>query len=253
MKKNLLFGTVAGTLLTAALLFAPFAQINLASDIDLTPDKEESGSVPEAEEIPAASTVEPPPEVPVVPVGVDGIYQLSLTSSIGTLTYYNQSDVRWANYLYGGSDPMTAYGCGPTALAMLVTSFTEETCTPSDMAAWAAANNYWAPGSGTKHSFIPEGAAAFGFQVDSFRDFTPEGVFSELASGHILVALVGPGHFSDSGHFLIIADYWSGNQVRIADPASADRTQKSWDVQIILDELYNSTSDGGPVWSISPK
>ena len=35
-----------------------------------------------------------------------GEFTLSLTTSIGTLTYYNQSDSRWANYPYGGSDPL---------------------------------------------------------------------------------------------------------------------------------------------------
>lgn len=205
-----------------------------------------SGALPG---LPSASTPEPLENK----AAADGEYTLSLTTSIGTLTYYNQSDSRWANYLYGGADPLAVYGCGPTVLAMLVTSFTEHTCQPPDMAAWAAANHYWSLGYGTKHEFIPEGAAAFGLHAESFRDFTPEGVISELKSGHILVALMGPGHFSDSGHFIIITDDWSGNQVRVADPARLERTQAAWDVEIILNELLATATGGGPVWSITPK
>lgn len=205
-----------------------------------------SGSLPG---LPSASTPEPIENK----AAVDGEYTLSLTTSIGTLTYYNQSDSRWANYLYGGADPLAVYGCGPTVLAMLVTSFTEHTCQPPDIAAWAAANHYWSLGYGTKHEFIPEGAAAFGLKAESFRNFTPEGVISELKSGHILVALMGPGHFSDSGHFIIITDDWSGNQVRVADPARLERTQAAWDVEIILNELLSTATGGGPVWSITPK
>lgn len=182
-----------------------------------------------------------------------GEFTLSLTTSIGTLTYYNQSDSRWADYPYGGSDPLAVYGCGPTVMAMLVTSFTENTVQPPDMAAWAAANHYWSSGYGTRHEFIPEGAAAFGLQAESFRNLTAEGVMSELKSGHILVALMGPGHFSDSGHFIIITEDWSGNQVRVADPARLERTQAAWDVQLILDELLTNATAGGPVWSITPK
>ncbi len=185
--------------------------------------------------------------------GSAGEYILSLTTSIGTLTYYNQSDSRWANYPYGGSDPLAVYGCGPTVMAMLVNSFTEHTCQPPDMAAWAADNHYWSSGYGTKHEFIPEGAAAFGLQAESFRELTAEGVMSELKNGHVLVALMGPGHFSDSGHFIIITENWTENQVRVADPARLERTQAAWDVQIILDELLRSASAGGPVWSITPK
>lgn len=182
-----------------------------------------------------------------------GEFTLSLTTSIGTLTYYNQSDSRWADYPYGGSDPLAVYGCGPTVMAMLVTSFTENTVQPPDMAAWSAANHYWSSGYGTRHEFIPEGAAAFGLHAESFRNLTAEGVMSELKSGHILVALMGPGHFSDSGHFIIITEDWSGNQVRVADPARLERTQAAWDVQLILDELLTNATAGGPVWSITPK
>nr|WP_300823928.1 C39 family peptidase [uncultured Schaedlerella sp.] len=185
--------------------------------------------------------------------GSEGQYTLSLTSSIGTLTYYNQSDSRWADYLYGGSDPLSVYGCGPTVMAMIVNSFTEHTCQPPDMAAWAADNHYWSSGYGTKHEFIPESAAAFGLHAESFQDLTAEGVMSELKSGHILVALMGPGHFSDSGHFIIITDDWPGNQVRVADPARLERTQAAWDVQVVLDELLTTASAGGPVWTITPK
>lgn len=182
-----------------------------------------------------------------------GEYTLSLTTSIGTLTYYNQSDSRWANYLYGGSDPLAVYGCGPTVMAMLVNSFTEHSCQPPDMAAWAAANHYWSSGYGTKHEFIIEGATAFGLKAESFQDLTAEGIMSELKSGHILVALMGQGHFSDSGHFIIITENWTENQVRVADPARLERTQAAWDIQIILDELLRSATAGGPVWSITPK
>lgn len=182
-----------------------------------------------------------------------GEFTLSLTTSIGTLTYYNQSDSRWANYPYGGSDPLAVYGCGPTVMAMLVTSFTEHTIQPPDMAAWAAANHYWSSGYGTRHEFILEGAAAFGLQAESFQNLTAEGVMSELKNGHILVALMGPGHFSDSGHFIIITEDWSGSQVRVADPARLERTQAAWDVQLILDELLTTATAGGPVWSITPR
>ena len=136
---------------------------------------------------------------------------------------------------------------------MIVSSFTNQTLLPFEMADWAAANHYWSPGGGTAHNFIPECAAAFGFQVNSFQNFTVDGILSELSSGHILVALMGPGHFTGSGHFIIITDYWTGTQVRIADPASLENTQTPWEVQTILDELSPFANFGGPLWSISPK
>ncbi len=49
-----------------------------------------------------------------------------LDTSMGPMYYYNQGDTRWSSYLYGGSDPMQQYGCGPTAAAMLISSFTND-------------------------------------------------------------------------------------------------------------------------------
>ena len=233
MKKKLICGVI--TLLF--LVCAPFYRLDLASG-EPEPPKTLPAAAPDPEEI---------------PVFKDGTYTLSLTSSVGLLTYYNQNDVRWADALYGGRDPIASYGCGPTALAMLVTSFTNQTYTPADMAYWAASNNYWSAGAGTKHNFFLEGAAAFGFHASSFQNFTPEGIISELKSGHVLVALMGPGQFTNAGHFIIIYDYWSGNQVSIADPASLERTQIPWDIQTLISELAYGANGGGPLWSISPK
>lgn len=236
MKKRVLIGA----LLIAILWCAPFSRIDLTSGVFTSSANTHvlSKAAPEPEEIPVVN---------------NGMYTLSIPSSVGLLTYYSQHDVRWADALYGGQDPMTSYGCGPTVLAMLVTSFTGQTCPPSEMAEWAVSNNYWAAGSGTKHDFILEGAAAFGFRAESFQNFTKDGIISELKNGHILVALVGPGHFTISGHFIILSDYWSGDKVSVADPASLENTQTPWDVQIILDELLYGSKGGGPLWSITPK
>lgn len=228
---------VSIVIILALLLCLPSARIDLAP-----------GLASQRPTLPAAAL---DPAAP--PALVDGEYTLVLKSSVGILTYYNQSDIRWAEYLYGGQDPLKIYGCGPTALAMVVSSFTNQTLTPPEMADWAAANNYWSPHSGTKHNFIPECAAAFGMKADSFQDLTVEGVLSELAGGHILVALMGPGHFTEQGHFIIIADDWSGTQVRIADPSSLENTQEPWELQTILSELSTSANSGGPVWSITPR
>lgn len=229
MKKKILYGV----LILALLLCMPFTRFDLAPGSSIT--------------LPAAA---PDPEAS--PVITDGCYSLSLKSSIGILTYYNQSDSRWADYPYGGRDPLHTYGCGPTVLAMIVTSFTSHTSTPPDMAAWAAEHNYWSAGHGTKHSFIPECAAAFGLKAAPFTNYTVEGVLSELSSGHILVALMGSGHFTSGGHFIIITGQWSETQVSIADPANLENTQSPWDIQMILNELSTGAQAGGPVWSIAP-
>ena len=125
-----------------------------------------------------------------------------LDTSMGPMYYYNQGDTRWSSYLYGGSDPMLQYGCGPTAAAMLISSFTNggEAITPVTIADWSAANGYYAPQSGSYHSLIPAVLTAYGFHVESVTDHSPQNAASLLSSGHILVALMGKGSLTQNGH-----------------------------------------------------
>lgn len=240
MKKKL----SSGIFLIFILTFTPIFQLELSSDAH-----EDIPSKEQVEEVAEVSTPAPAPAAGNS--SGESPYPSVLISSVGTLTYYNQSDPRWASAIYGGSDPISLYGCGPTALAMIVSSFTDQTITPDAMAQWASAN-YWVAGSGSKHSLIPEGAAAFGFHVESLQSFTVEGVKSALKSGNILVALMGPGHFTTSGHFIIITNYWANDQVTVADPAHVDNCFIPWDISLILQELLPVSDSGAPVWVISP-
>ena len=142
-------------------------------------------------------------------------------------------------------------GCGPTALAMLVTSFTNTELTPPQAASWAYANGYYIEGSGSLHSLIPKGAAAFGLKCASMEKPTASKIKESLDKGNILVALMGAGHFTDNGHFIIIYTYSSDTQVYIADPKEPKNCDIPWDIDVILNELNQNAVSGGPMWEIS--
>lgn len=187
------------------------------------------------------------------PVFEDGIYTLVIPSSIGLLTYYNQNDIRWGSVIYGGSDSIASYGCGPTVLSMLVSSFTNQAISPDQMAHWAREHHYWISGSGSMHALIPEGCKYFGLSAEPFTDYTEEGIIQALKSGSIFVALMGPGHLTSTGHFIIIANYWSGSTVRIADSNDINNSQIPWEIKDILSELDFDAKAGGPLWKINIK
>ena len=52
------------------------------------------------------------------------------------VVYYNQLDERYANKPYG-TDDIGGYGCGPTAMAMVVSSLTDDLVDPVEMAKWS--------------------------------------------------------------------------------------------------------------------
>ena len=71
-----------------------------------------------------------------------------LTGGTIPIVYFNQSDPEWADKPYG-SDTIDRYGCGPTAMAMVVSSLCGELVDPAEMAALAAKQGYCAKGRGS--------------------------------------------------------------------------------------------------------
>ena len=79
------------------------------------------------------------------------------------LCYYNQTEEPWGSQTYGPVDLIADTGCGPTVLAMVVSTLSEEAVTPKEMADWAYENGYCSIGSGSFHTLIGEGLSSFGF------------------------------------------------------------------------------------------
>ena len=74
-----------------------------------------------------------------------------------------------------------------------------------------------------------------------------------LSTGQLLVALMGPGHFTNGGHFIVLRGLTLDGRVLVADPASVKRSNKEWDLRIVTGEASRKVgSAGGPFWVLSP-
>lgn len=173
-----------------------------------------------------------------------------LTGGIIPVVYFNQGEEPWSDEPYG-SDDIGGYGCGPSTMAMAVSSMTEEAVDPSQMAQWAVDHKYWAKSSGSYLSIVSGTSAAYKLEANPISERTPEAIQEALLSGNLLVALMGPGHFTQSGHFILIRGITLSGKVLIADSNSRERSLMGWDSQLILDELSTSTNNGAPLWVLS--
>ena len=176
--------------------------------------------------------------------------QQVLTGGSFDITYFCQADEAWAKQPYG-SDSIGGYGCGPTVMAMVVASMTDAQTDPVAMSAWAVSHGYWARRSGSAHAIVPGTAQSFGLQAESFAARTPEELKAALTSGNLMVALMGPGHFTQRGHFILLRGVTLSGDILVADPNSPQRSLTVWDAQLILNELSHSTDSGAPLWAIS--
>lgn len=154
------------------------------------------------------------------------------------MVFYAQSDPVWASQPYG-TDDIGKYGCGPTVLSMIISSMTVYDVNPAQAAAWAVEHGYWAPGDGSYHAIIADGAQAYGLHAEAMASRDAETLRSTLASGGIVVALMGPGHFTDNGHFIILRGLREDGSILVADPNNRDNNFYNWDAQLITDQLAN--------------
>lgn len=153
---------------------------------------------------------------------------------------YMQTDPRWANKDYsapGESTTIGKSGCGPTCAAMLVETLTGKTFTPADACAWSAAHGYKALNQGTYYSYFVPQFKEFGIECQQLNSVSLYGnsasaahdkAFDLLKQGYYLIACMGKGLWTSSGHFIVV--WWEDGKVRINDPASTKTERLNGDL-----------------------
>lgn len=179
----------------------------------------------------------------LVPLG-----DIRFTDGQTDVVYFNQLDERYAGKPYG-TDNIGGYGCGPTSMSIVVSSLTNDIVDPIQMAQWAYENGYWCSGSGSYHSLIPGAAKAWGLPVEGCSASEGQKIVDALSKGKLVVAIMLEGHFTSSGHFIVLRGVKDG-KILVADPASYTRSEQEWDLSIILNEASTHAGAGGPFWII---
>lgn len=172
---------------------------------------------------------------------------VSFSDGITDVVYYSQLDERWRNSLYG-TGRIGNNGCGPTAMAIVVSSLTDNLVDPPHMAQWAYQHGYWCDGSGSYHSLIPGAANAWGLNCQG--NLSAQDVADALADGKLLVAIMAKGHFTKAGHFIVLRGVTAEGKILVADPASVSRSEQEWDLSLIMNEARKGAGAGGPFWAI---
>ena len=179
---------------------------------------------------------------------IPALGDIRYTDGSTEVVYYNQLDERYANKPYG-TDNIGGYGCGPTAMSIVVSSLANDTVDPIEMARWSYENGYWCSGSGSYHALIPAAAKAWGLNVEGCSASDGQKIADALADGKLVVAIMLKVHFTSSGHFIVLRGVKDG-KILVADPASYDRSSMEWDLSIILNEASTHAGAGGPFWII---
>lgn len=222
------------------------------ADISIPPPKPEAE--PEGDSVLAQPEVAPPKEMldPIITDIIERDGQEILVGGGLDIFYFNQTDEARKDQRYG-SDLLATHGCGPTAMAMAVSSLTEEAVDPEEMAALCVKRGYWCKNHGSYLSIVQGISEEYGLACESvnLEDLEEDSLYLRLAGGDVAVALMTKGHFTKGGHFILLRGTTLSGEILVADPASRDRSLIPWDLSLILGELSPSRHDGAPLWILS--
>jgi hypothetical protein len=150
---------------------------------------------------------------------------------IADFAIYNQYDPQWAKESYG-TTTIGAAGCGPSAMAMIITALTGQTVTPFDTATYGAAHGTYAEGQGsygTIARIVGEHwqlkASQIGPSVNQINEILRSG-------GLILASGAGSAPFTAGGHFIVIRAVTSSGMWLIGDSNGSkgiENSSKEWD------------------------
>ena len=162
-----------------------------------------------------------------------------------------QWDSRWGYVPYGHSN-VGISGCGPTCLSMVLFSMTrDETLTPDTLAARAMEDGYYVEDEGTSWLFMRDICQEYGIKAEQYPYMEEQSMSAELEEGKLIICAMGPGDFTDDGHFILLTGY-AGGQFAINDPFSRANSSKKWSydtlqpqiTQIWVYEKENTTGEG---------
>ncbi len=169
-----------------------------------------------------------------------GLQDIDLSKEVakGEIPHFLQWDKRWGYETYG-SDFLAITGCGPTCLSMVVCGLTGETqWNPYEVAKMAEDKGYYVDGSGSSWDLMSSGAEKLGLTVLNVI-FDEEHIRSTLEAGQPIICIMGPGDFTDAGHFLVLTGVDKNGDIILRDPNSVERTNRHWDLQKLMSQMKN--------------
>lgn len=158
--------------------------------------------------------------------------------------YFNQGDSAWNQNGYC----IAKAGCGPTSMAVVITSLTGKWVTPLDTAIWGYQHGFYSR-EGSAHEMIPAMATAYGLRCQGVgTDY--QAIKNALKAGKPVVCLMGPGYFTRGGHFMVLVAIDNNDCVTVADVGSRTRSAYKYRLADVIAQSKGASA-GGPFWVMS--
>lgn len=167
------------------------------------------------------------------------------TRFIDGFTIYSQTDPAWKNSPYGSST-IGKSGCGPSAMAMIITALTGQKITPVDTANYAASKGLYIAGQGSSWGIGPVLAEHWGLKAEPIGADLARITSTLQAGGLVIAAGQGATPFTSGGHFIVIRAVTAGGKFRVGDSGHRNTSDQDWDPAPIISNMH-----GGSAYAIT--
>lgn len=158
------------------------------------------------------------------------------TKYIDGFTVYSQTDADWKNKPYSSST-IGAAGCGPSAMAMIVTALTGRKVTPPEVA--SVATSMYVEGSGSSWQIGPFVANKYGLRSDPIGANTAKITEALMMGGLVIAPGDGADPFTKKGHFIVIRGVTSSGKWKVGDSGHSNTSDKEWDAQTLVSQMHS--------------
>lgn len=156
----------------------------------------------------------------------------------GTIPLFLQWDERWGYEKYGG-DYMAVNGCGPTCLSMVVCGLRGNTeMNPLKVAKLAESEGYYVRNAGSSWTMMDILASELGLEVE-YLTFDEKCIVDTLNEGKPIICVVGPGDFTNEGHFIVLTGTDEKGRITVNDPNSRKNSHKAWNPETLVPQILN--------------
>ena len=108
---------------------------------------------------------------------------------------------------------------------------------PVTIAKFAEENGYYASGSGSAWTLMSQACVNFGLNSKELN-LDENKIKTALDEGKPVICAMGPGVFTDGGHYIVIAGYNDSGFI-IRDPNSPENSARVWAFDEIRDQIKN--------------
>lgn len=155
---------------------------------------------------------------------------------------YYQYQSPWGSRPYGNGT-IAKNGCAPACIAMVFSYEKGSYITPSDIVAYTG-NNYYVNGSGSSWNIFEACASEWGIDC-VYIGKSVEAIVQALTSGKPVILSMGPGTFTQSGHFIVLTGINEAGMVTVNDPNDNSRKNhagREFSISQILSEAKGGWS-----------